>query len=91
MLPTAVPAIFASARVGLAGSLIGAMLAEWLATGKGLGEVMVQAPNTFDYDSLWAAVVAMTVVSIVAYNVIAAARGRRRTEVHPPSRVGRRR
>lgn len=72
MLPTAVPAIFASARVGLAGSLIGAMLAEWLATGKGLGEVMVQAPNTFDYDSLWAAVAAMTVVSITAYNVIAA-------------------
>jgi ABC-type nitrate/sulfonate/bicarbonate transport system permease component len=72
MLPTAVPAIFASARVGLAGSLIGAMLAEWLATGKGLGEVMVQAPNTFDYDSLWASVVAMTVVSIAAYNVIVA-------------------
>jgi ABC-type nitrate/sulfonate/bicarbonate transport system permease component len=72
MLPTAVPAIFASARVGLAGSLIGAMLAEWLATGKGLGEVMVQAPNTFDYDSLWAAVAAMTAVSIVAYNLIAA-------------------
>jgi ABC-type nitrate/sulfonate/bicarbonate transport system permease component len=72
MLPTAVPAIFASARVGLAGSLIGAMLAEWLATGKGLGEVMVQAPNTFDYDSLWASVVAMTTVSILAYNVIAA-------------------
>jgi ABC-type nitrate/sulfonate/bicarbonate transport system permease component len=72
MLPTAVPAIFASARVGLAGSLIGAMLAEWLATGKGLGEVMVQAPNTFDYDSLWAAVVAMTIVSITAYNVIGA-------------------
>ena len=72
MLPTAVPAIFAAARVGLAGSLIGAMLAEWLATGKGLGEVMVQAPNTFDYDSLWAAVAAMTAASIVAYNLIAA-------------------
>jgi ABC-type nitrate/sulfonate/bicarbonate transport system permease component len=72
MLPTAVPAIFASARVGLAGSLIGAMLAEWLATGKGLGEVMVQAPNTFDYDSLWASVLAMTIVSIAAYNVIVA-------------------
>ena len=71
-LPTAVPAMFASARVGLASSLIGAMLAEWLATGKGLGAVMVAAPNVFDYDSLWASVAAMTVVSIVAYNLIAA-------------------
>jgi ABC-type nitrate/sulfonate/bicarbonate transport system permease component len=71
-LPTAVPAIFASARVGLASALIGAMLAEWLATGKGLGAVMVAAPNVFDYDSLWASVAAMTGVSIVAYNLIAA-------------------
>jgi ABC-type nitrate/sulfonate/bicarbonate transport system permease component len=72
MVPTAVPAIFASARVGLASALIGAMLAEWLATGKGLGEVMVAAPNTFDYGSLWASVAVMTAVSIVAYNLLAA-------------------
>ncbi len=71
-LPTAVPAIFASARVGLASSLIGAMLAEWLATGKGLGAVMVAAPNAFDYDSLWASVAVMTGVSILAYNAVAA-------------------
>jgi ABC-type nitrate/sulfonate/bicarbonate transport system permease component len=72
LLPSSVPALFASARVGLAGSLIGAMLAEWLATGKGLGEVMIKAPNTFDYDSLWASVAALTVVSLLAYNVVSA-------------------
>jgi ABC-type nitrate/sulfonate/bicarbonate transport system permease component len=75
MLPSAVPAMFASARVGLVGSLIGAMLAEWLATGRGLGEVMIEAPNTFDYDSLWASVAAMTAVSVLAYNLIAAVEG----------------
>ena len=32
----------------------------------------MQAPNTFDYDSLWASVLAMTIVSIAAYNVIVA-------------------
>ncbi|MEN3306169.1 MAG: hypothetical protein V7603_2371 [Micromonosporaceae bacterium] len=72
MLPSSVPALFASARVGLAGSLIGALLAEWLATGKGLGQVMIQAPNTFDYDSLWAAVAALTAVSLLAYNLVSA-------------------
>jgi ABC-type nitrate/sulfonate/bicarbonate transport system permease component len=72
MLPSSVPALFASARVGLAGSLIGALLAEWLATGEGLGEVMIKAPNTFDYDSLWAAVAALTAVSLLAYNLVAA-------------------
>ncbi len=72
MLPSAVPALFASARVGLAGSLIGALLAEWLATGKGLGQVMIEAPNTFEYERLWAAVAAMTAVSLLAYNLIVA-------------------
>jgi ABC-type nitrate/sulfonate/bicarbonate transport system permease component len=72
MLPSSVPALFASARVGLVGSLIGALLAEWLATGKGLGQVMIAAPNTFDYDSLWAAVAALTAVSLLAYNLVAA-------------------
>lgn len=72
MLPSSVPALFASARVGLAGALIGALIAEWLATGRGLGEVMIQAPNTFDYDSLWASVAVLTAVSLLAYNLVAA-------------------
>ena len=42
MLPSAVPAFFASARVGVPGALIGAMLAEWLSTGQGLGYAMLK-------------------------------------------------
>jgi ABC-type nitrate/sulfonate/bicarbonate transport system permease component len=72
MLPSALPALFASARIGVPGSLIGAMLAEWLATGKGLGYGMLQDSNTFEYDHLWASVAALTLVSVVLYNAIAA-------------------
>ncbi|WP_405724394.1 ABC transporter permease subunit [Streptomyces sp. NBC_01537] len=72
MLPSAVPAFFASARVGVPGALIGAMLAEWLSTGQGLGYAMLKDSSTFDYDHLWASVAVLTAVSALAYNIIAA-------------------
>ncbi|MDQ0935623.1 ABC transporter permease [Streptomyces turgidiscabies] len=72
MLPSAVPAFFASARVGVPGALIGAMLAEWLSTGQGLGYAMLKDSSTFDYDHLWASVAVLTAVSALCYNVIAA-------------------
>jgi ABC-type nitrate/sulfonate/bicarbonate transport system permease component len=72
MLPSALPALFASARVGVPGSIVGAMLAEWLATGQGLGYAMLQDANLFDYDHLWASVAVLTLVSVLFYNAIAA-------------------
>jgi ABC-type nitrate/sulfonate/bicarbonate transport system permease component len=72
MLPSAVPAFFASARVGVPGALIGAMLAEWLSTGQGLGYAMLKDSSTFDYDHLWASVAVLTAASALAYNIIAA-------------------
>jgi ABC-type nitrate/sulfonate/bicarbonate transport system permease component len=48
-----VPAFFASARVGAPGALIGALLAEWLAIGQGLGYAMLKDTQTFEYDHLW--------------------------------------
>jgi ABC-type nitrate/sulfonate/bicarbonate transport system permease component len=71
MLPSALPALFASARIGVPGAVIGAMLAEWLATGQGLGYAMLQDANTFDYTHLWASVASLTAVSVLLYNTIA--------------------
>lgn len=73
MLPSAMPALFASARIGVPGAVIGAMLAEWLATGKGLGYAMLQDANSFDYGHLWASVALLTGVSVLLYNAIAVA------------------
>ena len=72
MLPSALPALFASARVGVPGAVVGAMLAEWLATGKGLGYAMLTDASTFEYDHLWASVAAITLTSVVLYYLIAA-------------------
>lgn len=70
MVPSALPAFFASARISAPGSLIGALLAEWLATGKGLGYAMLTDSSTFKYDDLWASVVVVTAASLAIYAAI---------------------
>ncbi len=67
MLPSALPAIFASARISVPGALVGALLAEYLATGKGLGYLMLYDVQRFNYDQLWSAVVVLTVITVVIY------------------------
>lgn len=69
-LPYALPAVFASARIAAPGALLGAILAEWLATGQGLGDLMVTSSSTADYSMLWASVVLITTVSILVYNLV---------------------
>ncbi|NUU24296.1 MAG: ABC transporter permease subunit [Streptomycetaceae bacterium] len=73
MLPSAMPAFFLSARISVPGALVGAMLAEWLATGKGLGQAMLRSTNNFKYAELWSSVVAITVASMVLYGLVAVA------------------
>ena len=60
--PTALPALFASLRVAAPLALVGALLAEWLATGEGLGYLMLQSMTLSNYNMLWAATALVTVV-----------------------------
>jgi len=69
-IPSALPALFASARIAVPGAIIGALLAEWLATGKALGYYMQHAQQTFNYGGVWAAVIVITAVSIALYGVV---------------------
>lgn len=71
MLPSAVPALFASARIAAPGAVVGALLAEWLATGVGMGYGMLQDANTFNYVDIWASAALLTGVSVLLYNIIA--------------------
>jgi ABC-type nitrate/sulfonate/bicarbonate transport system permease component len=72
MLPSALPAFFAAARVAVPGALIGATLAEFFASGKGLGYGIFRDAQTFSYDSVWASVALLTFVSVAAYFAVAA-------------------
>jgi len=70
MVPSALPAVFAAARVAVPGALVGAMLAEWLATGKGIGYLMLSDTQNFDYDQLWSSVTVLTGVSVALYYTV---------------------
>ncbi|WKN49526.1 ABC transporter permease [Nocardioides sp. Arc9.136] len=65
--PSALPALFASVRIAVPGALTGALLAEWLATGKGIGYAVVSAANRSQNARVWALVVTVTVTALLLY------------------------
>ena len=75
-IPHALPALFASLRVAAPLALVGAMLAEWLATGEGIGSNIFRGGAVSDYASVWTRVVLVTLYSIVLYQVIGVIEGR---------------
>lgn len=71
----AVPTLFAAAKVAVPGSILGAVLAEWLITGDGVGHLMAAALIGSDFSTLWASVVLVSLVALIAYEVIGALEG----------------
>ncbi|MGE0877364.1 MAG: ABC transporter permease [Acidimicrobiia bacterium] len=71
-LPSALPSIFAAARVAGPGAIVGALLGEWLASGKGLGYRLISDTVKSRYNELWAAAVLITATAIAIYEIIGA-------------------
>ena len=69
-IPGALPSLFAAARVSVPGAVTGALLAEWLSTGKGVGGQIVKFNAAAQFDNLWASVAIITVVTLLLYNVV---------------------
>ena len=69
-LPAMAPAFFASARFAAPTALLAATVAEWLATGLGLGNMMAVDAATSRYTALWSTVVVVTLVALVAYALV---------------------
>ncbi|WP_125777061.1 ABC transporter permease [Antribacter gilvus] len=67
--PSALPALFASVRISVPGAITGALLAEWLITGQGLGSMVVDAAGKSQNNLVWACVLVVTLVSLLLYVV----------------------
>jgi ABC-type nitrate/sulfonate/bicarbonate transport system permease component len=67
-LPQSLPAVFASARLTGPTAILGALIAEWLSTGSGLGNLMISAGVQSDYGMVWSSVVVVTSVSFIVYD-----------------------
>jgi sulfonate transport system permease protein len=83
--------LFVAARLSLPKALLGVMIAEWLATGKGLGNLLNQSRGYLDYGMIWTVAVVSILLSVQLYQLIPVlewvsnARNRRRwkTSVSP--------
>lgn len=69
-IPSSLPALFASLRVSAPLALVGAVLAEFLVTGAGLGYLIETSMASSIYNQLWAAVVLVTLFSTLLYTAI---------------------
>ncbi len=70
-LPSSLPAFFTALKVSVPGAVTGALLAEWLATGKGIGYAIISAVSRARNNEVWASVVVITLVSIILYTIVA--------------------
>jgi ABC-type nitrate/sulfonate/bicarbonate transport system permease component len=69
-IPAMAPAFFSAARIACPAAILAATVAEWLATGTGIGNLMAVAAGTSVYGTLWACVVVVTVAAVLFYWVV---------------------
>ena len=68
-LPASLPYVFAAARLAVPRALLGVMIAEWLATGRGLGNLLNQSRGYLDYGMIWTVALVSVLVSVALYQL----------------------
>ncbi len=74
--PASLPWVFAAIRTTAPRALLGAMIAEWLATGRGLGNLMNQSRGYMDFSMIWSVAVVSVLLSVAFYRIAQAAEDR---------------
>ncbi len=68
-LPASVPWLFAAIRLTAPRALLGVMIAEWLATGRGLGNLLNQSRGYLDFGMIWTVAVVSVIISVAFYMI----------------------
>lgn len=69
-MPGALPSIFAAARVSVPGAVTGALLAEWLSTGTGIGGSILKFNAQAQFTQLWTSIALITIITLLLYNIV---------------------
>lgn len=69
-IPAALPYLFASTRLTVPRALLGVMIAEWLATGTGLGNLLNQSRGYLDYGMIWTVAAVSVIISVIFYYIV---------------------
>lgn len=75
-IPASLPYLFAATRLTVPRALLGVMIAEWLATGKGLGNLLNQSRGYLDYGMIWSVAAVSVLVSVILYQFVVLAERR---------------
>lgn len=68
-IPASVPWLFAALRTTVPRALLGVMIAEWLATGRGLGNLLNQSRGYMDFNMIWSVAVVSVLLSVGFYQI----------------------
>lgn len=68
--PSAAPYLYASLRVTAPGAVLGAMVAEYIASNAGLGYMLQESANAFRFRLMWEIVVVVTVLVVTIFLVV---------------------
>ena len=69
-IPASLPYLFAAMRLAAPRALLGVMIAEWLATGTGLGNLLNQSRGYLDYGMIWTVAVVSVLVAVAFYQAV---------------------
>lgn len=69
-IPAALPYLFAATRLTVPRALLGVMIAEWLATGTGLGNLLNQSRGYLDYGMIWTVAAVSVLLSVAIYYAV---------------------
>jgi putative hydroxymethylpyrimidine transport system permease protein len=75
-LPTALPGLLSGAKIAVAVSAIGAVLAEFAGSSEGLGHLLIQAVPQFETARAWAAVVVLSLFAVALFATLTLAERR---------------
>jgi ABC-type nitrate/sulfonate/bicarbonate transport system permease component len=71
--PSALPFLFAALKIAAPLAILGALIAEWISADRGLGIMMIYALFSFDVPLAWLTIIAVCVLAVCAYGLVAAA------------------
>jgi NitT/TauT family transport system permease protein len=69
--PASLPYMFAALKIATASAIIGALVAEWVGSDKGLGFLVVSSTYEFRVELLWATIVVTSLLAVVLFEIVA--------------------
>lgn len=69
-IPASIPYVFAAMRLTAPRALLGVMIAEWLATGRGLGNLLNQSRGYLDFNMIWTVAAVSVLISVAFYQAV---------------------